>query len=79
MGLEHESSHPFHVKDEESAQNWRALEPRLAGSEAGTTEEWLLGSQARGVGLGSGRTWTLPEEGWRGEMSKHSKDLSRGV
>lgn len=26
MGLEHEFLHPFHFTDEESAQNWRALE-----------------------------------------------------
>lgn len=50
-----------------------------AGSEVGIAEERLPGSQAAHVSLGSGKTWTLPEEGWWGNTSKHSAGLSKGV
>lgn len=50
-----------------------------AGSEVGIVEERLPGSQAVRVSLGSEWTWTLPEEGWWGDMSKHSAGLCKGV
>lgn len=54
MGLGHESSNPFHFTDEETAWNWRALEPRLA-LRWGLQRNGFLGARLRMLAWAAGR------------------------
>lgn len=52
---------------------------RAGPFEVGTSEQWLPGNQALGIGLGKGAGMGIPEQMWSCKMSRHTEVLSRGV